>query len=78
MIQFNTSSPYANARGRIRKWLKAAKDKTQFIATTIAMNYVLPLSTALKPQRHRPLPEVARSKSFHPSFPCLAGRNFQS
>ena len=23
MIQFNTSSPYANARGRIRKWLKA-------------------------------------------------------
>lgn len=22
MIQFNTSSPYANARGRIRKWLK--------------------------------------------------------
>lgn len=23
MIQFNTSSPYANARGRIRQWLKA-------------------------------------------------------
>lgn len=23
MIQFNTSSPYANAQGRIRKWLKA-------------------------------------------------------
>jgi hypothetical protein len=23
MIQFNTSSPYANARGRIRKWLKS-------------------------------------------------------
>ena len=23
MIQFNTSSPYANARGRIRKWLRA-------------------------------------------------------
>ncbi|AXQ94545.1 ClbS/DfsB family four-helix bundle protein [Cereibacter azotoformans] len=23
MIQFNTSAPYANARGRIRKWLKA-------------------------------------------------------
>lgn len=23
MIQFNTSSPYANARGRIRKWLNA-------------------------------------------------------
>ena len=23
MIQFNTSSPYTNARGRIRKWLKA-------------------------------------------------------
>lgn len=23
MIQFNTSSPYANARARIRKWLKA-------------------------------------------------------
>jgi len=23
MIQFNTSSPYANARGRIRAWLKA-------------------------------------------------------
>ena len=23
MIQFNTSSPYANARVRIRKWLKA-------------------------------------------------------
>lgn len=23
MIQFNTSSPYANARRRIRKWLKA-------------------------------------------------------
>ena len=23
MIQFNTASPYANARGRIRKWLKA-------------------------------------------------------
>ncbi|MFC7065831.1 ClbS/DfsB family four-helix bundle protein [Brucella rhizosphaerae] len=23
MIQFNTSSPYANARGRLRKWLKA-------------------------------------------------------
>lgn len=22
MIQFNTSSPYANARGRLRKWLK--------------------------------------------------------
>lgn len=22
MIQFNTSSPYANARGRIRKWLR--------------------------------------------------------
>ncbi|MGO3933034.1 ClbS/DfsB family four-helix bundle protein [Rhodopseudomonas pseudopalustris] len=22
MIQFNTSSPYANARGRVRKWLK--------------------------------------------------------
>lgn len=22
MIQFNTSSPYANARGRIRRWLK--------------------------------------------------------
>lgn len=22
MIQFNTSSPYSNARGRIRKWLK--------------------------------------------------------
>ena len=25
MIQFNTSSPYANARGRIRKWLKAIR-----------------------------------------------------
>lgn len=25
MIQLNTSSPYANARSRIRKWLKAAK-----------------------------------------------------
>lgn len=24
MIQFNSSSPYANARGRIRKWKKAA------------------------------------------------------
>ncbi len=24
MIQFNTSSPYANARGRLRKWLKAS------------------------------------------------------
>jgi len=23
MIQFNTSSPYANARGRLRRWLKA-------------------------------------------------------
>ena len=23
MIQFNTSSPYANARGRLRKWKKA-------------------------------------------------------
>lgn len=23
MIQFNTSSPYANARARLRKWLKA-------------------------------------------------------
>ena len=23
MIQFNSSSPYANARGRIRKWLKS-------------------------------------------------------
>lgn len=23
MIQFNTSSPYANARGRLRKWLRA-------------------------------------------------------
>jgi hypothetical protein len=23
MIQFNTSSPYTNARGRIRKWLKS-------------------------------------------------------
>ena len=23
MIQFNTSSPYTNARGRLRKWLKA-------------------------------------------------------
>ncbi|WP_417582635.1 ClbS/DfsB family four-helix bundle protein [Pelagibacterium sp.] len=23
MIQFNSSSPYANARGRLRKWLKA-------------------------------------------------------
>jgi len=23
MIQFNTASPYANARGRIRKWMKA-------------------------------------------------------
>lgn len=23
MIQFNTSSPYANARGRLRKWCKA-------------------------------------------------------
>lgn len=23
MIQFNTSSPYANARGRLRKWLKS-------------------------------------------------------
>jgi hypothetical protein len=23
MIQFNTASPYANARGRLRKWLKA-------------------------------------------------------
>ena len=22
MIQFNTASPYANARGRVRKWLK--------------------------------------------------------
>ncbi|EQB9714967.1 ClbS/DfsB family four-helix bundle protein, partial [Yersinia enterocolitica] len=22
MIQFNTASPYANARGRLRKWLK--------------------------------------------------------
>ena len=26
MIQFNTASPYANARGRIRKWLKAEPD----------------------------------------------------
>ena len=25
MIQFNTASPYANARGRIRKWLKAER-----------------------------------------------------
>lgn len=25
MIQFNTSSPYANARGRLRKWLKTTK-----------------------------------------------------
>ncbi|MFC7706204.1 ClbS/DfsB family four-helix bundle protein [Plastorhodobacter daqingensis] len=25
MIQFNTSSPYANARSRIRKWLKAIR-----------------------------------------------------
>lgn len=24
MIQFNTSSPYSNARGRLRKWLKEA------------------------------------------------------
>jgi hypothetical protein len=24
MIQFNTSSPYANARGRLRKWKKAS------------------------------------------------------
>lgn len=24
MIQFNTSSPYENARGRLRKWLKTA------------------------------------------------------
>lgn len=23
MIQFNTSSPYANAQGRLRKWVKA-------------------------------------------------------
>jgi hypothetical protein len=23
MIQFNTASPYANARGRLRKWLKS-------------------------------------------------------
>lgn len=22
MIQFNTASPYENARGRLRKWLK--------------------------------------------------------
>lgn len=28
MIQFNTSSPYANARGRIRKWLKAKCENT--------------------------------------------------
>ena len=25
MIQFNSSSPYANARGRIRKWLKSRR-----------------------------------------------------
>lgn len=25
MIQFNTSSPYANARGRLRKWLRAQR-----------------------------------------------------
>ena len=25
MIQFNSSSPYANARGRIRKWLKSVR-----------------------------------------------------
>ncbi len=25
MIQFNTSSPYTNARGRIRKWLRASE-----------------------------------------------------
>lgn len=25
MIQYNTSSPYANARGRIRKWLKGQR-----------------------------------------------------
>ena len=24
MIQFNTSSPYTHARGRLRKWLKTA------------------------------------------------------
>lgn len=28
MIQFNTSSPYANARGRIRKWLKSQSPPT--------------------------------------------------
>ena len=27
MIQFNTSSPYANARGRIRTWLKTGAQK---------------------------------------------------
>lgn len=26
MIQFNTASPYANARGRLRKWRKARDD----------------------------------------------------
>ena len=28
MIQFNSSSPYANARGRIRKWLMSQKPST--------------------------------------------------
>lgn len=28
MIQFNSSSPYTNARGRIRKWLKEEKTKS--------------------------------------------------
>ena len=28
MIQFNTSSPYANARGRIRKWLRSQSPTT--------------------------------------------------
>lgn len=27
MIQFNTSSPYTNARGRLRKWINKRRDQ---------------------------------------------------
>lgn len=38
MIQFNTSSPYTNARGRIRKWKKEKKPKIASTAN-IGMGY---------------------------------------
>jgi hypothetical protein len=34
MIQFNTASPYANARGRIRKWKKDGYSKNQHLEKT--------------------------------------------